>query len=223
MEIEKEIFKKCSFDFLQLKNYGFKKIDNNYLFETTFNDNSFKAVITINSKGEIKGKVFDLENSDEFLPLKNKNNQGAFVSEIRENYKNLLMEIKNSCCVEKYFIYSQANRITNKIFEQYNAKPEFLWEKTPGSAVFRNSATKKWFLAILDINRNKIQESKDEIVEIALIKLKPEKIEKLTKQKNFYPAYHMNKKHWITIILDDSLSDDRILELVQESYNLILK
>lgn len=35
-----------------------------------------------------------------------------------------------------------------------------------------------------------------------------------------YPAFHMNHKHWISLILDDTLSDSLIMELVSKSYNL---
>ena len=34
------------------------------------------------------------------------------------------------------------------------------------------------------------------------------------------PAYHMNKLHWISIILDGSMTDDDILHLIDDSYNL---
>ena len=37
------------------------------------------------------------------------------------------------------------------------------------------------------------------------------------------PGYHMNKRHWNTVILDESLSDDVIFEMIDESYNLVVK
>ena len=39
------------------------------------------------------------------------------------------------------------------------------------------------------------------------------------KIKGFYPAYHMNKKSWISIILDASVSTETIEKLVKISYN----
>ncbi|MCU1407756.1 MAG: DNA-binding protein [Glaciihabitans sp.] len=35
------------------------------------------------------------------------------------------------------------------------------------------------------------------------------------------PGYHMNKKHWITVQVDASLSDDLVSEIITESYNLV--
>ena len=36
----------------------------------------------------------------------------------------------------------------------------------------------------------------------------------------FFPGYHMNKKHWYTIILNETMSDEEIKTLIEESYNL---
>lgn len=58
-------------------------------------------------------------------------------------------------------------------------------------------------------------------VEVINIKLGREKIQKLLNNKGFYPAYHMNKKDWITIILNDILKDNDIIALIDESYGLV--
>ena len=34
------------------------------------------------------------------------------------------------------------------------------------------------------------------------------------------PGYHMNKRHWISVILDGSMSDEDILPLIEDSYEL---
>ena len=58
-------------------------------------------------------------------------------------------------------------------------------------------------------------------VEVINIKLGREKIQKLLNNKGFYPAYHMNKKDWITIILNDTLKDNDIIALIDEPYGLV--
>lgn len=219
MSIEDNIFKRYSPDFDKLKEYGFK----NLVLEKLFKNNLFKAVITVNTEGKVSGTVYDLENDDEFLPLRVETNQGAFVGEVRAAYEELLEDIRDNCFSKKYYLYPQSNRITNLIISKYGDEPEFLWKTTPGTGVFRNPATKKWYLAILDIDRSKIQEKRTGLVEIALIKLSPENVEQITKQEHFYEGYHMNKKHWITVILDDSVSDEKIMELIEESYSFTEK
>lgn len=210
MSIEYNIFKRYTPDW--------KKCHKKY--EKLFLNNLFKAIIEINDKGEVTGTVYDLENDDEFLPLRIENNQGAFASKVKDEYEKILIEIRNNCFTKKYFIYPQSNRITKAIDEKYGNKPEFLWEKFDGSGIFRNTESKKWYGAILDVDRGKLQKGKSGIIEVLDIKLEPDEIQELLLQPNFYPAYHMNKKYWITIILDESLPDNIILDLIKKSYEL---
>jgi predicted DNA-binding protein (MmcQ/YjbR family) len=37
------------------------------------------------------------------------------------------------------------------------------------------------------------------------------------------PGYHMNKRHWNTIILDGSLPEDFVFEMIDDSYGLVVK
>lgn len=231
MNIEDKIFQRYSPDFNQLEKYGFIKQNNSFVFEKMFQDGLFKAVVVVNTNEQITATVYDIENNDEFLPLRieGRNGQGAFVGEIRAAYEKILEDIREKCFTKKYYIYPQSNRITNLIIKKYGNEPEFLWEKTPGSGIFRNPESKKWYLAILDVDRSKIQDGqkgqkdKKELVEIALIKLSPDKVEKITKQEHFYPGWHMNKKYWITVILDDTVADDKIMQLIEESHGFTEK
>lgn len=218
-----KIFKRYSPDFDKLNKFGFKKVGDGFVIEKLFKDNLFKAVVTVNLNGDVSGTVYDIENDDEFLPLRVKASHGVFVSETRAAYEKLLIEIRDNCFAKKYYIFPQSNRITNLIIEKYGNRPEFLWKTTPGSGVVRNSETNKWYIAILDIDRSKIQKGRKGPIEVALLKLHPDKVQKIIKQEHFYAGYHMNKKYWITVILDESVSDEKIMELIEESHSLTEK
>ena len=58
-------------------------------------------------------------------------------------------------------------------------------------------------------------------LDIVNIKLPPEKVLELIDSVHFYPAYHMNKKHWITIILDKEVDELLVQQLLAESYSLV--
>ena len=47
-----------------------------------------------------------------------------------------------------------------------------------------------------------------------------EEIEKLKDNKKYFPAYHMNKKHWCTICLDGTVELKEIYKLIDISYEL---
>jgi predicted DNA-binding protein (MmcQ/YjbR family) len=37
------------------------------------------------------------------------------------------------------------------------------------------------------------------------------------------PGFHMNKKHWNTVIINGTLSNKQLLQLIDNSYNLVAK
>ena len=222
MTIVDEIFKKYTPDFKKLIEYGFKKNKTKYSFEKVFKNNQFKAVIEIKKDGNLTGTVYDLENNDEFLPLKIESQQGAFVGEVREEYKSILIDIRDNCFSKKYFVFPQSNRITSTIIEKYGNIPEFLW-KDCDYGVFRNSDTNKWYGIIMNIDYSKLGSDNKNPVEVVNVKLNKDKIQELLKKDGYYPAWHMNKKLWITITLNEVISDDEIMNLIEESYSYTRK
>jgi len=36
------------------------------------------------------------------------------------------------------------------------------------------------------------------------------------------PGYHLNKRHWNTVIIDGSLPDETIREMIEDSYDLVV-
>ena len=214
--IENEIFKKSEFNYKKLIEYGFTKSNDKYIFTKNIINDSFKIIITIENNN-IKGKIIDLELNDEYLNYRIENQTGEFSLNIRQIFIDTLKDIREKCCINNYYVSKQANRIADYISKKYNNFPEFLWDDEKNS-VFRNSNNKKWYGIIMEINLNKITNN-DKKGEVLNVKLAPEKIESLISKTGYYKAYHMNKKNWITIILDDSISDDEIIKLIDESYS----
>lgn len=55
------------------------------------------------------------------------------------------------------------------------------------------------------------------------LKCDPERAQELReKYASIIPGYHMNKKHWNTIVWDGSISDKLIQELIDHSYSLVV-
>ena len=223
MTIENDIFKKYIPDFKKLIKFGFKKNQTSYFYEEYFKNNEFKAIIEISKKGVITGKVFDIETNDEFLPLNITAQQGAFVGEIREEYREILIRIRDNCFSKNYFVFPQSNRITNLIIQKYGDYPDFMWEKFDDSGVFKNNSSNKWYGIIMNINYSKLGLNNKNSVEVINVKLDKEEIQELLKQDGFYPAWHMNKKYWISITLDETVPDDKIMDLIAESYSYTIK
>ena len=219
MSIESEVFKKYIPNNNKLIKYGFKKYNNEYKFSKIFMDNTFRADIVIDDKGQIIGKVIELELNEEYTNFRIENSIGEFVNTVRNEYIKILQDIANCCFERKDFIFDQTNRIANFIEEKYKVAPEFLWDKFPGYGVFRNTKSNKWFGIIMNIDKSKIISDKSGEIEILNVKLDDD-VQNYLGIEGIYPSYHLSKKSWISIILDDTLSDKQIMNLIEISYNL---
>ena len=222
MTIEQNIFKRAKVDFTKLPTYGFAKRDNIWVYEKIFMNGAFRAVVQIDARGNISGDVYEPDSDDIYFPLRIESMAAGFAGEVRTAYEKILQDIKNHCCQINYFIYPQANRIAQIIAEKYGDTPVFPWDKFNGHGVFKNPVNNKWYALIMAIDKSKLDKKLKGEVEVMNIKLNEDKIPQLTRQKGFYPAYHMNKKYWITIVLDDSLTDNLLLTLIDESHAFTL-
>lgn len=107
--------------------------------------------------------------------------------------------------------------------EQFGSEPEYLWTKYPSYCVLRHINNRKWYAAIMDVPKSKLGLSGDEVIEILDIKCGSILLGSLLGKKGFLPAYHMCKSSWITVLLDGSVPDDEIINLLTISYDLTKK
>ena len=217
--MEDEIFKKSKINEKKLIDYGFIKNNNKYIYKTSVLNNSFSIEIIYDKK--INGKIIDNDLNEELLNYRVEKNNGEFINTIKNEYIKILKDIKVKCTTTDNYIYPQSNRICKLINKKYGDNPEFLWDDDTAS-VYRNNQNKKWYAIVMYINKEKI-DKENKMVEVMNVKLPPEMITELLEKKGFYKAYHMNKKHWITIILDDYLKDDEIMKLIEISYKFTIK
>lgn len=111
-----------------------------------------------------------------------------------------------------------------EIFEyvkkQYGTIPEYLWSSSPDSAVLRHQ-NGKWYAVIMNVERSKLGLDGDGTVEIIDVKCDSEMTGMIIQTYGFLPGYHMNKQHWITILLDGTVGESKILDFLDMSYDLI--
>lgn len=221
MNIEKEIIKKCILDKDKLIPFGFIKEKDNYKYITNIMNNKFRVEIIINANNELIGKIYDIETNEEYTNFRVEN-LGAFSNSVKEEYINILKNIVSNCYISHYFSFNQTNRIVNEITKKYNVSSEFLWDKYPSYGIFRSKSSNKWFAAILNVDKSKVINNESGEIEIINVKV-DDLVNDYLKEKGIFPAYHMSKKSWITIILDDTCKDEKIMELIDISYELVNK
>ena len=221
MNIEKEIIKKCILDKDKLIPFGFIKEKDNYKYITNIMNNKFRVEIIINANNELIGKIYDIETNEEYTNFRVEN-LGSFSNSVKEEYINILKNIVSNCYISHYFSFNQTNRIVNEIIKKYNVSPEFLWDKYPSYGIFRSKTSNKWFAAILNVDKSKVINNESGEIEIINVKV-DDLVNDYLKEKGIFPAYHMSKKSWITIILDDTCKDEKIMELIDISYEIVNK
>lgn len=108
------------------------------------------------------------------------------------------------------------------IAEEYDVEPEYLWADDNVTAVFRHSNNRKWFGVLMKIPIEKLGLKAAGDIDILDIKLEPEMVSEMVASHNnqIFPAYHMNKKHWVTIALNENIDSSLIKALLNESFRL---
>lgn len=112
--------------------------------------------------------------------------------------------------------------LLEKISERYHAQPEYLWKNFPDYAVFRHQDNRKWFTILMVVEGTKIGLQQTEKIPMFSVKAKPEEIGSLRMLKGVYPAYHMNKEHWLSLNLAE-IDEALLFELLDESFALTAK
>ena len=118
------------------------------------------------------------------------------------------------------FKNKQSKEIIQYIKEKYKDELEFLWEKFDDCAIWRNKQNNKWYGLIVKISEKKLGIDSDRIVEIIDLRYQKEETQNIIDNKKVFQGYHMNKKSWITIKLDNTMNTKKIKELIDNSYNL---
>lgn len=115
----------------------------------------------------------------------------------------------------------QRERITQYMQDTYGTEAEYLWADSPDSAVFRHPASRKWYAIIMSVLPERLGLAGERALDVMNVKCSAIMIGSLLPTKGFLPAYHMNKSHWISIVLNNSVSDDQITPLLELSYDSV--
>ena len=109
------------------------------------------------------------------------------------------------------------------IADTYGITPDYPFEEDFVTAVFRHTGNRKWFAIAMRIPRGKLGLRGEGHVDVVNLKVSPEMIPSLTQEPGIFPAYHMNKSHWVTAALDGTASDEMAEFLTEVSFTLTAK
>lgn len=218
-----ELFQQKKLNRAKLLAYGFEEVSNEYRYAAAVMDGDFVLHVTIDASGRADTALVEQDTGEEYVLYKIKSASGGFVGDVKNACQEALKDISEKCYDPDVFRQKQSGEIIAYIRERYHDELEFLWKKSPGNAVWRRKDTGKWYGVILTISRKKLGFPADEIVEIIDLRLQPEILREIVDGRRYFPGWHMNKKSWYTIILDNSVDTEEICKRIDESYLLAVK
>lgn len=212
-----EIFDKNIFNSKLAIAYGFSKVGDYYILQLDIDVENFNVIVKI-GKYSFEVNVIELPFNEEYILFNVLDSKGKFVSQIRKKVNGLIEDIVKNC----FTSLDYRKILLDYVREKYGTIPEEPWEDN-NHATIKTPNSKKWYGIFMSVSYKTLGLDKSGKIDILNVKLNPELIESLIDKKHFFPAYHMNKKYWITILLDSDTDLNLVKSLIDESFNLVEK
>lgn len=214
------IFRSAKIKKDSLEAAGFATTDGaTYTMSPTVSAGAFRADISLSLEAQtLTVHLFDTETGEKYALFDMPSSHGAFVASLREEVQKFIDDIKSKCFESKDLKDDYISWIKN----QFGAEPDFPWPDTPDYCVFR-CQNEKWFALVMRIKYKQLGLTGDENVWVVNIKADQTEIPNLIDHKSIFPAWHMNKKHWITVLLTAVTDFEKLCELTLKSYELVSK
>lgn len=175
----------------------------------------FYAVITYENQ-KLRADVYDALLQELYMPFYVKTANGSFVSAIREEIDELMEKLVRACAEGN----SYRMRILDYVEQRYHSVPEFPWKSAPEHGTLKTPKG-KWYGVIMHIPYRSLGIDADGMTDICNLKNDPAYIRELVDHVCYFPAYHMNKTYWFSVLLDQKLSWEQLQRLIDESYQLV--
>ena len=101
----------------------------------------------------------------------------------------------------------------------YGTSPDYPLDEDFETAVLRHADNRKWYALVMRVSRRKFGFDSDEVIDVVNLKLPTEMFDSFGAADGVYPAYHMNKLHWISVLLPHT-PEDVVRFLVNVSFEV---
>ena len=206
-----------------LKAFGFEKSNQEpkpeYVCKKSIDvDGSvFDVIISFCPATSLTALVFDSATGDRYSLFDMPGARGAFIGKMREQVQKIIDDFKATCFTEqdlheKYISY---------LASHFGVKPDFPWDDSPDYCVFR-CPNGKWFALVMKIKYKQLGlGSGDEEVWVVNMKHDADNIPNAIDKHSVFPAWHMSKKHWLTVLLTAVTDFEKLCKLTKRSFELV--
>ena len=214
------IFRSAKIKIDSLKAAGFSKSDDSsYFLRLPVSNGDFYADFALSPASQsLVVQLFDSSTGEKYPLFDMPRSQGAFVASLREEVQKLVDKLKSSC----FEVHDLKDEYVAWIKSRFSAFPDFPWPDTPDYCVFR-CPNEKWFALVMKVKYRQLGLTGEEEVWVVNMKAPSDKIPSLIDKASVFPAWHMNKKHWITVLLTAATDFEKLCQLTEISYELVNK
>ena len=208
---------KYNFSKEQLKGFGFTEEPDKLVYKKEILDSNFLIEIVF-ANNQLTIEVYDLEFDEIYSLFSVDSAVGETVQNIRESVEEILSSILG--------LADKSEKISSEVIDycnnKYGGNHVNPFKKHPDILAMVNEKN-KWYSLFLDVEYNKLNKDTDITTKVKILNVKypADKILEIIDNKNIFPAYHMNKKHWISIAIDKNIKLETIKELIDISYSLV--
>ena len=192
---------------------GFRREGDRYLLLEELPGTGLFAEFTLTERS-FSARVLE-EDGEEFYLLRVKNAEGSFLPAVREALEAAAGRIAGRLFPRE----DPGKRLLELARDKFGDRPDYPFDDGEESPVLR-APNGKWYAIMMTVEGNRIDSRRKGPVRALNLKVDPEKRESILDGESFFPAYHMNKTHWITVILDGAPDWEKTAALLEESRRL---
>ncbi len=215
--IEEQLLKQYKIESQKLLEYGFRKEKSSYIWKKDLNSDLY-VIFTI-EHNILKTDVYEKMSGEKYLPFYIKEAEGTYLAELKIKIEKIRKEWIKSC----FKSFDVKGQILSYVKEKYKTIPEYSWEEFPDYFTLKTQKSYKWYGLVMNISIERLGLKGDHIVDAMNLKNQPDKVQSLIDYKTIFPAYHMNKKYWFTILLNKETDMELLKQLIDESFRLVEK
>ena len=216
-------FKNRRVNMTKLSQFGFEPNEaGDYQYRVSIMQGQFELTIVLqDDDGRLATALTDAVTGEAYVLHLTSHAQGQFVGQVAQAYHDILRQVERECYDNDVFGTKQERTLIANVHDLYGDQLEFLWAKFPKNAVWRRTDTHKWYGALLTVASDKLAlPGAGQLVTVLDLRAQPDDLVALIDGRHYLPGYHMNKKHWYSIVLDGTVATSTIMTQIQASYEL---
>lgn len=200
---------------------GFVAIDGGFSYECLIADDKMRFLLLV--KDELTTQVFDLATGDPYILYRLPRLKSGFAYAIKIEIDAIIDRLFPELSIQAFpYSSKQFQMLHAALAEMFNEPADFPFEEKD-IGVLRLANKGKWYGIVMPVQASKIGLDSDATIGVINLRVAKGQAPSLADHRIIFPAYHMNKQNWVTIVLDDKTKDDELLRRLIESRKYVIE